>query len=65
MSILLTGGAGYIASRAAAEMLRAGCSAVIAHNFVNSCPEVVSGLKETTGADISSSVSELCSLWLF
>ena len=41
MSILLAGGAGYIGSHTAVELIRAGYDVVIADNFDNSSPEVL------------------------
>lgn len=41
MKILLTGGAGYIGSHTAVELLEAGHDVVIGDNFVNSKPEVL------------------------
>ena len=41
MSILLAGGAGYIGSHTAVELIRAGYEVVIADNYDNSCPEVI------------------------
>jgi UDP-glucose 4-epimerase len=40
-TILLTGGAGYIGSHAAVELIRAGYKAVIADNLINSSRESV------------------------
>lgn len=44
--ILLTGGAGYIGSHTAVELLSAGHEVVIADNFSNSKPEVLKRIKE-------------------
>ena len=41
MSILLAGGAGYIGSHTAVELLSAGCDRVIAVNCLDSKPEAV------------------------
>ena len=41
MSILVTGGAGYIGSHTCVELLNAGKEVVILDNFVNSKPEVL------------------------
>lgn len=51
MSILLTGGAGYIGSHTAVELLNAGYEVVIADNYGNSKPEVLNRIKELTGKD--------------
>ena len=51
MSILVTGGAGYIGSHTSIELLNAGYSVVIVDNFQNSKPEVLNRIKEITGKD--------------
>lgn len=48
-TILLTGGAGYIGSHIAVELLMAGYGVVIVDNFINSNPEVISRIKNITG----------------
>lgn len=49
MSILLAGGAGYIGSHTAVELIRAGYDVVIADNFDNSSPEVLHRIERITG----------------
>ena len=49
MSILLAGGAGYIGSHTAVELIRAGYDVVIADNYDNSCPEVINRIDKITG----------------
>ncbi|MDD2432063.1 MAG: UDP-glucose 4-epimerase GalE [Firmicutes bacterium] len=51
MSILVTGGAGYIGSHTSIELLNSGYSVVIVDNFKNSKPEVLNRIKEITGKD--------------
>ena len=51
MSILVTGGAGYIGSHTAVELLNAGRDIVIIDNFSNSKPEVLKKIKKITGKD--------------
>ena len=51
MAILLPGGAGYIGSHTAVELLNAGKEIVILDNFSNSKPEVLEKIKEITGKD--------------
>ena len=51
MSILVTGGAGYIGSHTAVELLEAGEEIIIIDNFVNSKPEVLDKIKEITKKD--------------
>ncbi len=49
MSILITGGAGYIGSHTSVELLNAGYDIVIVDNFSNSKPEVLNRIEELTG----------------
>ena len=49
MRILLAGGAGYIGSHTAVELIRAGHDVVIADNYDNSCPEVINRIERITG----------------
>lgn len=49
MTVLLTGGAGYIGSHTAAELLAAGYDVIIADNFSNSSPAVLGRLEQITG----------------
>ena len=51
MSILVTGGAGYIGSHTCVELLNAGKEVVILDNFVNSKPEVLDRIRKITGKD--------------
>lgn len=51
MTILITGGAGYIGSHTCVEMLDAGYDIIIVDNFYNSCPESLNRIKELTGKD--------------
>ena len=48
-TVLLAGGAGYIGSHTAVELLEAGYDVVIADNYSNSCPEAVKRVEEITG----------------
>ena len=58
MSILVTGGAGYIGSHTVVELLAAGHEVVIVDNFSNSSPEVLKRLQTITGKEVPfSSVS--------
>lgn len=50
--ILLAGGAGYIGSHTAVELLNAGYDVVIADNFSNSCPEAVARVEKITGKSV-------------
>ena len=54
MKVLLAGGAGYIGSHTAVELLNAGHDVVIADDYSNSCPEVVERIQEITGKSVVS-----------
>ena len=51
MSVLITGGAGFIGSHTAVEFLNAGYDIVIVDNFSNSKPIVLDRIKKITGKD--------------
>ena len=51
MKILLTGGAGYIGSHTAIELMNAGYDIVIADNFSNSKPESIKRVKKISGKE--------------
>ena len=51
MSILVTGGAGYIGSHTVVDLLNSGREVVIIDNFSNSKPEVLENIKKITGKD--------------
>ena len=51
MAILLPGGAGYIGSHTAVELLKAGKEIIIIDNFSNSKPKVLDKIKQITGKD--------------
>lgn len=52
MRVLLTGGAGYIGSHVAVELVAAGHTPLIVDNLVNSSQEVLTRLRELTGDPI-------------
>lgn len=52
MAILVTGGAGYIGSHTAVELIESGYEVVIVDNFMNSSTEVINRLKKITGKEI-------------
>ncbi|MBE6010624.1 MAG: UDP-glucose 4-epimerase GalE [Lachnospiraceae bacterium] len=52
MNVLLAGGAGYIGSHTAVELLNSGHDVVIADNYSNSCPEAVRRVEELTGKTV-------------
>lgn len=49
MSILVTGGAGYIGSHTCIELMKAGYDVVVVDNFYNSKPEVLNRIAELAG----------------
>jgi len=51
-NILVTGGAGYIASHVVLELIEAGYSPVILDNFSNSNPLVIKRLEKLSGQSI-------------
>ena len=51
MAVLVTGGAGFIGSHTAVELLNAGKEIVILDNFSNSKPESLDAIKKITGKD--------------
>jgi len=51
MSILVTGGAGYIGSHTVVELLEKGEDIIIVDNFINSKPEVLDKIKKITNKD--------------
>ena len=48
MTVLLTGGAGYIGSHVAVELLQSGYDVIIADNFYNSSQEVPKRIRKIT-----------------
>ena len=52
MSILLTGGAGYIGSHTAVELIEAGHEVIIVDNYYNSKPEIIKKMEAITGKKI-------------
>ena len=62
MSVLITGGAGFIGSHTAVEFLNAGYEIVIMDNFSNSKPVVLDRIKEITGKDFKFYKADLLDL---
>lgn len=54
MVVLLTGGAGYIGSHTAVELLDSGYDVVIADNYYNSSEKVIQRIEQITGKKIKS-----------
>jgi len=51
MTILVTGGAGYIGSHTCVELLNAGYGIIVFDNFTNSKPEAIQRIKQITNKD--------------
>ena len=49
MSILVTGGTGYIGSHTVVELLKKGKEVVIVDNLINSSEKVIEKIKQITG----------------
>ncbi len=60
MSILVTGGAGFIGSHTVVELLKKCEDVVIADNFCNSKPVVLNRIREITGKDFKFYNVDLC-----
>ena len=60
MSILITGGAGFIGSHTAVEFLNAGYEIIIVDNYCNSSPKSIERIKEITGKDFKVYEVDLC-----
>lgn len=60
MSILITGGAGFIGTHAAVEFLEAGYEIVIVDNLSNSCQKALDRVREITGKDFRFYQIDLC-----
>lgn len=54
MNVLLAGGAGYIGSHTAVQLLKAGHEVVIADDFSNSSPEAIRRVEELSGKKVVS-----------
>ncbi len=52
-TILLAGGAGYIGSHTAVELINAGYDVIVADNYANSSPESISRVEKITGKKIA------------
>ena len=60
MTILLTGGAGFIGSHTYVELIHAGFDVVIADNFYNSSVEVISRLEQIIGKPVKYYDVDVC-----
>ena len=61
MSILVTGGAGYIGSHTCVELIQAGYEVIVADNLYNSSEEAVRRVEKIVGRKIPFVQTELCS----
>lgn len=62
MSVLVSGGAGYIGSHTCVELLNAGYDVVVADNLVNSREEAVKRVEKITGKSVPFCKTELCNV---
>lgn len=53
MSVLVTGGAGFIGSHTCVELLRRGYDVVVADNYSNSSPEALAAVRRVSGKDLA------------
>ena len=60
MNILLTGGAGFIATHTGVELLNAGHDVIVVDNFVNSQPESIRRVEEITGKSVKLYEADCC-----
>ena len=60
MKVLLTGGAGYIGSHTAVELINAGHEAIVADNFANSSPEAIHRVEQITGKSVPLYELDVC-----
>jgi len=64
MAILLTGGAGYIGSHTAVELIDAGYEVVLADNFSNSSIDVVNRMEQIVGKGIPIYAIDVCDRYM-
>lgn len=60
MNILLTGGAGFIATHTCVELLAAGHQVVTVDNYVNSQPEALRRVEKIAGRQVKSYEADVC-----
>lgn len=60
MAVLVTGGAGYIGSHTAIELLNAGEDIIVLDNYYNSKPKAIELIKEITGRDFAFYEGDCC-----
>ena len=59
-TVLISGGAGYIGSHTAVELINAGYDVVIIDNLSNSEKDAVEGIKKITGKDVTFEIVDTC-----
>ena len=62
MKILVTGGAGYIATHTVVVLLEKGYEVVAVDNFVNSCPEAIARVEKITGKKVAFIEGDCCDI---
>ena len=60
MAILITGGAGFIGSHTAVELLNNGYDVIVVDNYCNSSPVAIDRVKEITGKSFRAYEADLC-----
>ena len=60
MSVLLTGGAGFIGSHVCVELMEAGYDVVVVDNYSNSCPESIRRVEKITGKSVKVYEADVC-----
>ena len=60
MSVLVTGGAGYIGSHTCVELLQTGHDIVVVDNLCNSCPEALHRVEQITGKPVPFVEADVC-----
>jgi UDP-glucose 4-epimerase len=53
LSILVTGGAGFIGSHTCVELLRRGCDVIVADNYSNSSPAALDAVRRVSAGDLT------------
>lgn len=59
-TVLVSGGAGYIGTHTAVELINAGYDVVIIDNLSNSEKEAVEGVRRITGRDVVFEIVDTC-----
>lgn len=59
-TVLLAGGAGYIGSHTAVELLNSGYDVIVADNYYNSSPEAIRRVEKITGKTVKLYEADIC-----